>query len=134
VHAAAHRGLVGCSQNLERLAEENRSGARAPDDPVAREKPLADPVHHISRTQAVERLAEEVELEIRAPRGGVRPLTETKTLELLLTGLALAQMRFQRDPLREPDVRVEELREMLASILAVHGNRHPQPPYLLDDT
>jgi len=124
VHAAARR-LVGCTEHLERLADENRSGSRAPDDSVAREKPLAEPVQQISRTQAVERLAEEVELEIRAPRSGVRPLTETKALELLLTGLALAQMRFQRDPLREPDVRVEERREMLASVLAVHGNRHP---------
>jgi hypothetical protein len=43
-------------------------------------------------------------------------------------------MRFQRHSLGEPDVRVEERRKMLASVLAVHGNRHPQPQYLLDDT
>jgi hypothetical protein len=40
----------------------------------------------------------------------------------LLAGLALAKVRFQRDLLRQPDVPVEERREMLASVLAVHGN------------
>ncbi|HWN55269.1 MAG TPA: hypothetical protein VNP91_09155 [Methylomirabilota bacterium] len=131
---------MGWTRHLERLAEENRSGSRASDDLVARKQPLAESLHHVSRTHAVERLAEvgrlaeEVELEIRSPRGRVRPLTETKTLELFLTGFALAQMRFQRHSLGEPDVRVEERRKVLASVLAVHGNRHPQPQYLLDDT
>src|SRR6266581_6353897 len=94
-----------CSSDLrlERLAEENRSGSCAPD-PVARKHSLAEPIYHLCRAQPVERLAEEVELEIRSPRGRerVRALTQAKTFELSLADLTLAQMGFQRDPLREP--------------------------------
>jgi hypothetical protein len=129
VHAPARREYGSRPQRLERLTEEDRSRSRAPDDQVAREASLAEPVHHGSRTQAVERPAEEVELETRSPRSRARELTETRSLELLLTGLALAQMRFQRDPLGEPDVRIKELREIFASVLAVHGNRRPQRQY-----
>ena len=107
VHAPARSECVSRPQRLERLTEEDRSRSRARDDPVAREDSPAEPVHHVSRTQAVERLAEGVELETRSPRGRARALTETKGLELLLTGLALAQMRFQRGQLGEPDVRLK---------------------------
>jgi len=65
-------------------------------------------------------------LKFRTPGGGARALTDAKSLELLLAGLALAEMRLQRDAFRQPDVRVEERREMLASVLAVHGKRHLQ--------
>jgi hypothetical protein len=107
VHAPARSEFVSRPHRLERLTEEDRSRSRAPDDPVAREDSLAEPVHHVGRTQAVERLAERVELEARSPRGRAGALTETKGLELLLTGLALAQMRFQRGQLGEPDVRLK---------------------------
>jgi hypothetical protein len=115
-------------QRLERLAEENRSGSCA-SDPVARKHSLAEPIYHVGRAQTVERLAEEVEpetrsprgraqtverlaeevaLETRSPRGRARVLAhmhmQAKTFQLLLAGLAFAQVRFQRDSLREPDV------------------------------
>jgi hypothetical protein len=35
-------------------------------------------------------------------------------------------MRFQRNPLRQPDVFVEKRREQLANVLAIHGTGHPQ--------
>jgi len=113
---------VARPQRLERLAEENRSGSCAPD-PVARKHSLAEPIYHVCRAQPVERLAEEVELEIRSPRDRAREqaLTQAKTFELSLADLTLAQMGFQRDPLREPDVRLEEIREIRPSVLAVHG-------------
>jgi hypothetical protein len=44
-------------------------------------------------------------------------------LELLPALRALPQMGFQRDTLRQADVPVEERREALVSILAVHGRR-----------
>jgi len=128
VHAPTLSVRVARPWHLERLAEESRSGSCAPD-PVARKHSLAEPIHHVSRAQAVERLAEEVELETRLPRGRAQAIErlaeeveletrsprsraralahmhmQAKTFELLLAGLALAQMRFQRDSLREPDV------------------------------
>ena len=105
VHTPTRSVRVARPQRLERLAEENRSGSCAPD-PVARKHSLAEPIYHVCRAQPVERLAEEVELEIRSPRGRarVRALTQAKTFELSLADLTLAQMGFQRDPLREPDV------------------------------
>jgi len=124
----ALRAPVNRPHHLDRSIKESRPEAGTPNDPVAREYPLAEPVHHVSRTEAVERPADEVELKVRSPGGGARAPTDAKSLELLLAGLALAEMRLQRDALGQPDVRVEERREMLASVLAVHGKRHLQLP------
>ena len=85
---------------------------------------LAEPLHHVMRMYGLERLPGEVE--VRSPSGRVRALTDAKGLELELAGLALPKMRFQRNPLRQPDVLVEKGREQLASVLAIHGTGHPQ--------
>jgi hypothetical protein len=94
------------------------------DAPAGRDT-LAEPLHHVMRMYGLERLPGEVE--VRSPSGWVRALTDTKGLELELAGLALPKMRFERNPLRQPDVLVEKRREQLTSVLAVHGTGHPQP-------
>ncbi len=127
IHAApARRGPVRRPQDIEHLAEEVGPGAAAPHDPVGREDSLAEAIHQVSRAYALKRLADEVEREVRSPERGARTLAGAKGLELVLARLALAEMRLQRDPFRQPDGRVEERREMLASVLAVHGKGHPQ--------
>jgi hypothetical protein len=89
------------------------------NDPVVREDSLTEPLHHVVRTYGFESLPGEVE--VRRPSGWARAVTEAKGLELQLAGLALAQMRFQRDLFRQPNVLVEKRREQLASVLAIHG-------------
>jgi len=123
VHAAAGSGLGRHPSRRRRSAEENLSRTRAWDDGSARQHPLAEAVQEVDGTHPVERFAEGVELELRVPCGLARPraLTETKNLEGAPAGFTLAQMGFQRDTLREPDVRVEEIREIRPSVLAVHG-------------
>ena len=99
------RECEACQQDLEALRVSER-----PHLPVWRPRLKLDGVakvlESIPGADLVERLAEKVELEIRSPRGRARAraLTQAKTFELLLAGLTLAQMGFQRDPLREPDV------------------------------
>ena len=94
------------------------------NDPLAGRDSLAEPLHHVMRMYGLERLSGEVE--VRSPSWWVRALTDAKGLELELAGLALPEMRFQRNPLRQPDVLVEKRREQLASVLAIHGTGHPQ--------
>jgi len=109
VHAAAPERARGVRAASRASCRREPVGiAAASDDRVARKQPLRSrSTMSVGRMRSkrlaeVGRLAEEVELEIRSPRGRVRPLTETKTLELFLTGFALAQMRFQRHSLGDP--------------------------------
>ena len=121
---------------IEDLAEEGPARTGVVNDPPAGRDSLAEPLHHVMRMDGLDRLPGEVE--VRSPSRWVRALTDAKSLELELAGLALPKMRFQRNPLRQPDVLIEERREQLASVLAIHGTGHPQlccgPAVSLKDT
>jgi len=125
MHAAPARSdPVRLPPLIEDLTEGGPARTGVVNDPLAGRDSLAEPLHHVMRMYGLERLPGEVE--VRSPSRGVRALTDAKGLELELAGLALPKMRFQRNPLRQPDVLVEKRREQLASVLAIHGTGHPQ--------
>jgi len=82
VHAA--RELVRVHAASRASCRRTGSGSRAPDDPVARKQPLAEPLHHVSRTHASNALLKssallkKIELEIRFASRRVRPFIERR--------------------------------------------------------